>query len=218
MQFSDLQATVSYWLDDLAFGYFTQTQVKIWLNNAQKRLQKRLVKTGNQQYQKVVQTTLVVNQPDYVLPLDFKALDRLEVVTGGAPPNEARYPVSPITLNQQDLVLTGTGSPRWYSFKRNRLVLYPAPDTAYTLRLYYTYEVSDMVNDNDVPDAPESYHEYMALLAAEDGFLKDQRGSEILAKKMAEYEHELDADANSRNRDTPRTIRETGNSDSGSYF
>ena len=210
MTFLDLQNLTAFWLDDLQFGYFTSTQVKLWLNNAQKELQKRLIKAGANYYVKGVQTSLVISQRDYVLPEDFKKLNRLEIVVSGSNPNESVTSLKEITLNQQDLVSTGVGTPAVYTIKRNRLILRPAPDTALNLRMEYTYQVTDMVLDTDIPDCPDSYHEYIALLACQDGFIKDGRLSALLDKKIKDYERDLDADADERAEDAPRMIVETG--------
>ena len=78
--------------------------------------------------------------------------------------------------------------------------------------------VVDMETDNDVPDVPEDYEELIALLAAQDGFLKDGRASEILMKKIAEYEKDLDSDANERLQDQPRAIVDNGYFNEGIYF
>lgn len=216
--FLELQNQVAYALDDLQFGYFTTTQVKFWINNAQKEVQKRLLKAGQNYYIKPVQTTLVVNQSDYVLPDDFKKEHRLEIVISGTAPNESIQPLSKITLSQKDFVSSGPGTPTNYDFKRNRLVVYPAPSVAYVLRMYYSYLVTDMVLDSDQPDVPASYHELIGLLAAEDGFLKDGRASELLIKKIATYQRDLDSDAQERNQDTSRTIVEHGNFESGAFY
>lgn len=219
MTFSDLQNLVAYNLDDLNFGYFTTTQVKVWLNNAQREVQKRLVKAGQNYYTKCVQTSLVVGQNEYVLPSDFKKEHRLEVVISGSFPNESINPILPITRNQTDLISNGTGVPQFYYFRKNRVVIWPSPDSTYTMRLEYTYLVTDMVNDTDVPDVPDSYHELIALLAAQDGFIKDGRASELLVKKIADYQRDFDTDAQERNQDMSRSIRETGSDNaSGFYF
>lgn len=218
MTFGELKSLVSFWLDDLQFGYFTEAQVSVWLNNAQKEVQKRLIKAGDNYYVKCVQTTLVVNQNDYVLPEDFKKENRLEVVISGTVPNESVNAITPITLNQQDLVVTGVGTPQWYYFKRNRIVVIPAPDTALPLRLYYSYLVADMTLDTDVPDVPESYHELIALLACQDGFLKDGRVNDLLMKKITAYQLDMDSDADERNQDMPRSIVETGIDFQGGYL
>lgn len=218
MNFLDLQNFTAYTLDDLNFGYFTPVQVKLWLNNGQKRVQNRLIQAGENYYVKGVQTSLVVNQRDYVLPEDFKKLNRLEVLVSGSSPTESVTPVMAITLNQQDLVGNSVGTPSVYTIKRNRLILRPAPDTALTLRMEYTYQVTDLVLDTDEPDCPESYHELIALYACEDGYIKDGRASPLLDKKIKEFEKQMDRDAIERQQDSPRMIVETGNSQSGGIY
>lgn len=218
MQLQDLQNLVAYWLDDLNFGYFTQTQITVWLNNAQKELQKRLIKAGNNYYTITVTTPLVANQSDYQLPSDFKKLHNLEVILSGTAPNESTNPIQPITENQKYLVQTGTGTPFWYTIKKNRLILRPAPDTALTMRMVYSYMIADMANLTDVPDAPADYHELIALLAAEDGNIKDGRSNPLLEKKIAVYQAQIDSDAQERNQDQTRQIVETGNSADNGFF
>lgn len=220
MQLSELKSLVSFWLDDLAFGYFTETQVTLWINNAQHELQKRLLKAGNARYNLSSTTPLVVNQNDYVLPTDFKKLQLLEVIMSGTAPNQAVNPVLPITTNQKFLVQNcGTGTPTWYTFKADRLILYPAPDTALTLRMVYSYMVTNLVLPTDTPDAPDDYHELIALLACEDGFIKDGRSNALLEKKIAAYQMQIDSDDQERNQDQTRGIVETGNgADQGFYW
>ena len=219
MQLQQLQTLVSTTLDDLQFGYFTLPQVTLWLNNAQHQLQKRLLKAGNARYNLSVTTPLIVNQNVYVLPTNFKKLQNLEVIISGIPPNESTNPICFITENQKYLVSTGAGTPAWYRFVGNNLFITPAPDTAYSMRLIYSYMIPDMVNPTDVPDAPLDYHEMLSLLACEDGFIRDGRSNPLLEKKIAEYQASIDSDAQERNQDGPRTIVETGNSaDAGFYW
>lgn len=215
----ELKTLVSTWLDDLQFGYFTESQIEVWLNNAQREVQKLLVKAGNARYNRWVQTSLVVNQTDYVLPQDFKKVQNLEVVVSGTVPNESTSPILPITTNQKYLVASQSGTPRFYRFRKNRLVLTPAPDTALTMRLEYTYLVTDMTLDTDIPDVPDEYQELIALLACADGFIKDGRVNDLLNAKILIYRKDLDTDAQERNQDQPRGIVETGNNaDSGFYW
>lgn len=218
MTFRQLKDLVAYWLDDLQFGYFSETQVAVWLNNAQTELQKKLLQAGQNYYTKCVQTTLVVNQRDYSLPQDFKKLHRLEVVVSGTSPNESLTMLVPITLNQQDLVIQGASTPAAYTILRNKLTVRPAPDTALTMRMTYSYQVEDMALDTDIPDAPEAYHEMIALMAAQDGFIKDGRASELLVKKLSEYQKQLDQDAQERNVDMPRSIVETGDDSTAGFY
>ncbi len=216
--FQDLQNLTSYWLDDLQFGYYTQTQVQLWLNNAQIEVQKMLIASGQARYNLWVGTTLVVGQSDYVLPADFRKLQNLEIVLTGTPPNETVTPLSPITQNQKYLVDMGQSTPVCYIFRKNRIVLQPAPDTALLMRMTYTYLVANMVNASDVPDVPAEYHELIALLAAADGFIKDGRQNQLLLTKIEAYKTDLQQDAQERNQDTTRGIVQTGDNDSAGAF
>ena len=67
--------------------------------------------------------------------------------------------------------------------KSNRLVLYPAPDTALTLRLYYSPRVTEMSLSTDIPNVPVHYHEFISVLAARDGFIKDGRDNQAIFSK-----------------------------------
>jgi hypothetical protein len=212
MTFDDLKNLTAYWLDDLNFGYFTTAQVGAWLNNAQKETQKILLQSHQNFYLKAVQTSLVVNQTDYVLPDDFMTLHRAELVITGSPPNETRSPLAPVTLNQQDLVPAQTGTPMFYLFKKNRIVLFPAPDTALTFRIHYSPQVTDMTLSTDVPDVPPAYHEFLAVLATIDGLLKDGRDVSRFIAKRQYYEELMKQETTDRSEDSPRSIVTTGES------
>lgn len=219
MQLSALRNLVASYLDDPNFGYFTQAQIDVWLNNGQKEVQKRLIKAGQNYYHKTVSTYCAANQQDYILPADCKKIHRIELVDGGVAPNETKHTLAPITVNQQDIVQQGPGVPMAYTLKRDRLVIFPMPLSTYKLNLLYSYAVADMVDDTDEPDVPEQYHELIALIAAEDGFIKDGRASDLLVKRMADFTRQLDSDAQERNQDVPRTIIETGSfGDTGFYW
>lgn len=207
---AELRTLTLQTLDDLNAGYFTTDIVNTWINNAQREVQKRLVKAGQNYYLRCVQTTLIVNQRDYILPMDLKKINRLDIIISGTPPNESQQSLTPITLNQQDLVSVAPGTPRVYGIKKNKVTLYPTPDTALTMRMNYTYLVSDMTLDTDVVDVPDSYAEYVYLLAAVDGFIKDGRAPELLMMKIGKFEKDMDMDANERRQDMSREIRELG--------
>jgi hypothetical protein len=206
MTFLDLQNLTAYWLDDLNFGYFTTTQVKVFINNAQRTVQKLLLMAGENFYVKPVQTTMIVDQTDYVLPSDFVWLHRLEVIVSGSGTSEERQPLQPITLNQQDFIPNGRGTPEAYYLKKNRIVVLPAPDSAKTLRLHYSPRVSDMSADADLPDVPEDYHEYIAIVAARDGLIKDRRDMTNIQVKLKDFETVLKQLAEQRKVDVPRQI------------
>lgn len=218
MDFLDLQNLVTYWVDDLQFGYFTPPQVQRFLNNAQQQVQKYLVDAGQNWYLTCAQTYMVVNQPDYALPADLLEINRLEYISSGIPPNEITEKIKSITLNQSDLYPFTVGSPAGYYLRKNKLVLCPAPDTPYLLRCHYTYQVSDMINNIDIPDVPAQFHEMIAILAAIDCYIKDGRDSSLLQPKKDQYMEELKRLADRRTQDGPRMVVSSGDGGYGALF
>lgn len=206
MNFLQLKQLVSFWVDDLSMTYFTSAQVGVFLNNAQREVQKLVLAAGQDYYVKCAQTSLVVNQREYVLPDDFYKVNRLEVVISGVSPNEITSTLNPISPNQQDLILYNVGTPNVYFFKKNRFVLFPAPNVALTLRMLYSYQVADMVLDVDQPDVPQPYHELIAVLAAMDCLYKDTRDTSALMEKRNFYMDMLKKDAAQRNLDESRSV------------
>lgn len=207
MSFSQIQTMASYLLDDLSFGYFTTAQVQFWINNAQREVQKRLLQAPGNWYVKRAQTNTVYGQNDYVLPSDFRKIHRVELVLGGTPPNETKSTVEIITVNESDLMPNGIGTASGAYITQNILSIFPAPDVSgQTLRIYYSYLVADMANANDIPDCPYEYQEMIGLLAARDGFIKDQRDPTPLDMKIGYYEKLMKEDAEQRNMTRGRSI------------
>jgi hypothetical protein len=209
MTFSEMRTLCWTWLSDPNGGYFTTSQVNLWLNNAQREVQKLVEQAFEGHFEKCSETTLVVNQREYQLPDDFKRVVRLEVVLSGSSfQNEQVQQLVKITPNQQDR-LVRVGTPAAYYFKNNQLILVPAPDAAKTLRLTYTYRLGNMVNDNDESEIPEDYHELIPILATLDGLIQDGRDIAPMMAKKQHYEEMLKRDAEQRFIDAPRTVVQT---------
>jgi hypothetical protein len=212
MNFYELQQYTLQLLDDPQGTYFNTSPLalKKYLNNAAKETQKLLVLAGQNYYVQCVTTPLIYSQQDYVLPQDFLHLHRLDIILQGTPPNQIFTPLSQITINQIDLVINTIGQPSYYFLKQNRLVLWPTPDSQPLLmRLFYSYQLAEMINPSDTPNIPEYYHEFIGILAAIDGMLKDGRDPSSLILKRTYYEAMLKADTNERLMDAPRDIVQT---------
>lgn len=215
----NIQTLILGWLDDLNAGYFTATQVNTWINNAQSECQKKLLQANSTYYTQTVQTPTVTQQYDYVLPTDYLVLHRLEVVLSGTGVNEIKRRLSPITLNQQELLPSQPGAPSCYAMKKDRFSVFPAPDVAtYYLRLYYSPRVADMSLDADIPDVPTQFQEYIAVLAAIDGYIKDDRVPTNLLEKKRFYEELMMSMADERTMDESRTVNMTSDDGFGSLF
>lgn len=204
---AELKTLMLSWLDDPNGGYFTDANLNVWLNNAQKQVQRELIQSGELFYAKEVQTSTVANTNEYTFPTDYLRHHKLEIIQSGTFPNENRIRMQQITPVEASFFGTGTGFPSAYYLKKNSFVLVKCPDQAYTVAMLYSYLVADMTSDADTPDIPTQYHEYIALLAIEDGFLKDQRDpNPMLTMKKEYYRKLMKEDAQNRAVDTPREV------------
>ncbi len=212
----DLRNLVLYWLDDLDAGYFTPTQVNAWLNNAQIEVQKQLIQAGEYWYLKCATMQTVTNTDCYSLPADFLKLNRLEVmVQGQSTPNQIWSDIVDASLNEASNLNYGSGQPAVFTVGKDCLYFKPIPDQAYTVRMFYSYRVTPMTDDLNVPDVPAQYQEYIAVLAAMDGFLKDERNPSNLVGKMGYYQDMMKKDAIQRQRSQPRRVVRTMQDDGG---
>ena len=217
MTLGELKTLVSYWVDDLDFGYFTEDQVREFINQALREIQKYLVLAGENYYLKCVETTTVTDQADYVLPQDFLKLNRLEYIDGQTTTTQP-ITIDGITLNQKNVFPIDSGTPVSYFLKKNRLILVPPPDSPQTLRLFYTYRVPELIEDAETPDIPAEYHQAPAIWAAVDCLLKDGRDPSTLLIKKQEYLSLFKQHADERTVDKPREVITTDGYLTGSYF
>lgn len=219
MTVGEIQTLMCSWLDDPQQTYFTPAQTLVWINLAQRKAQMELLQAGQNWYMKPVQTVTVQYQTDYVLPDDFMVEHRLELVLSGTGFNENRQALTPITTNQQDLVSLASGTPTNYYIKKDRVTITPTPDQAnQILRIYYSPRVIDVTSTSDVPDVPEQFMEYVAILAAFNGFIKDDRAPDNLVIKRAEYEQILTQMKNERTQDLSRQVVLTEDYQYGSLY
>jgi hypothetical protein len=213
MTLSQIQTLVCSWLDDPQQTYFTPAQTQVWINLAHRQVQMLLLQAGENYYMKPVETNCVIGQSDYILPSDFMVEHRIEIIlnnTGTSASvstvNENRQALTMLTTNEQDFVTITSGPPTNYYLKKDRFTIAPTPDQTYLLRLYYSPMVADLVNSTDIPDVPEQYQEYTAILAAFNGFIKDDRMAENLSLKMQQFETLLKQMAEDRSQDVSRKV------------
>jgi hypothetical protein len=213
----DLQNLVLYWLDDLNAGYFTPVQVNAWLNNAQIEVQKQLIQGGELWYNKCATFETIANTDCYSLPADFLKVNRLEtMVQGQTVPNQVWGDILPVTLNEASNLNYGSGQPSVFTVGKDCLYLKPIPDNVYTIRMNYSYRVTPMTDDLNVPDVPPEFQEYIAVMAAMDGFLKDERNPSNLMTKMGYYKDMMTKNEIQRQRMKPRRVTMTTD-DSGGF-
>ena len=204
-------------LDDINGTYFTSNLVLYWINEAQREAQKQLLQAGDNYYVKAVTTPTVVGNQDLVLPVDFYKLHRLESVDNMDTNSENVFSITPVTIGQKDFVYGYQGRPENYFLKKGHISLFPIPDQIYNVRLWYSYMVADLVNPTDVPDVPIEFVNYIVVLAAIDGRLKDGRDTTDLVAKRTYYENMLKQAARNRNQDHPRMVVITTEESMGTF-
>lgn len=209
-QIRDLTSVV---LDDVNNGYFTTAQLNVWINNNQREIQKQLLNAGQDYYTICATAPTVANLARYTFPSDFVKLQRLSlVVTDTGNPDTSTYQaLTEITRMEQDNVMVqSTGNPIWYYVNKDFFTVLPTPTSVITMHMDYSYRVADMSSDSDVPDVPEDYHEYMAILSARDGFLRDGRDLAPIQQKLKYYDDMLTKNKQQRTQDAPRGITRSG--------
>ena len=211
MNRGEIRTLTSVWLDDINNGYFTIAQLDVFINQAQRECQKKLIQAFEDYYTICVESNTVIGQRDYQFPTDFIKLMRLERITQGAgdtASTERLYPLSRNEIDVADYSTEGSaiGLPYNYVINKDSLSLYPIPNEIKTIRFWYASRVFDMTADSDVPDIPEDYHEYVAILAARDGFLRDGRPLTPIESKLGYYEQLMVESAENRNVDSPRMV------------
>lgn len=211
MTFLELQDAALDWLDDVNATYFTRPTIKRYVNNAQRELQKLLLNAGEDWYTRGQETDTVIDQARYSYPSDFLKVMALSKVTSGSGDTAETEEITPLVRNEIGLI-TGvqvSGDSFNYVMEKASFRLVPVPLSVSTIRLDYAYRVADMVDDSDIPDAPQEYHEYISVLAARDGFLKDGRDLAPIESKLGYYERLLMKDSEQRKQDYPRMVVQT---------
>lgn len=212
MNLAELKVDTASYLNDPNFGYFTESQVTRFLNEAQQEVQKLLIQAGQNFYLRCAKTAVIPDACTIALPDNFAKVNRLVMITGGVAPNEDYSVLIPITLNQQDLVSNLSGTPTSYCLSKNSLRLFSTPDSTtngYLLRMDYTYRVSDMALDGEVPDIPDAFQPLMPLLAAKRGFLRDDRPINDLSGEIQIYKDLMKQDIADRVQQTSRRVVRT---------
>lgn len=209
MTFQELQVLTSDILDDTANGYFTLPVLKQRLNLSLRELQKRLISANKQYYSIAVKTNTVVGQAAYATPSDFIQILRLSYVLQGSGVTAEESKIFEITPNQRDLLTDTQAAPKSYYFQKDNLMLAPVPDAIYELRMEYSYYVADMVNNSDLPDAPQQFHPYIAYITARDCMVKDGRNLTSIETQLNQYEVLFKQVAVQRDADGARMVVET---------
>lgn len=94
------------------------------------------------------------------LPLDLLHLRKVELLDG-----DRAYKLMTINLAESHRVRRGSGRPSRYRPQGTALKLYPPPEAAYTLRIYYIPAFTNLAADGDTFDGINGFEDHAVALA-----------------------------------------------------
>jgi len=141
-----------------------RTRVKQWINDYYKLVSST---TGYHETRGV--TTLTAGQASYVLPSTVHTIRSMAVKRTGQ--TEAEAPLELVSVDEILRRRQGTPSfqawPTHYAFlPKNVVELWPTPDDAHTLVVYFEKLPADLSADGDAPDLPEPYATFLLTTGA----------------------------------------------------
>lgn len=201
MTFGELQtAVLRDGFDSVKFG----TDVKRWLNDAQRRIARRV------SFNTTLPTTIAiaVGASSASIMADPTQLERVHGVTftpnGGDPVELA--PVGSEAIDE--LSATDTGTPEVYALAGASIQFRPLADVAGSINCRVTYLPAKLVNTADVPVLHEDYHDMMVVWARAKCF-RDEDDLQMHDALMAHFESEvqrLKVDMQAVNEDGPTQL------------
>jgi hypothetical protein len=157
-----------------------RTLVKAWINDAQRRIARRIdmrVGEATQSFDTAAGTA------EYALPSDFYRLRTLYE-------NTERYLLEEADLRDIDDAETGQGRPYLFVLNGANVLLSPTPDAAYPMRLRYWKSPPLLVGDANVPIIHEDYYDLLVSFARARLF-RAEDDPEMAQQYMSEFEDRL---------------------------
>lgn len=109
-------------------------------------------------------------QPLYTLPPQVSSIKGISVVDAVRYPEFGGRPLKSSDLSEYRAAKELTEEPRSYFRIGRLLVIYPTPDTGYTLSVDFRVRPDRLVNNTDSPIIPWEFHEAILLAARQKGF------------------------------------------------
>lgn len=97
------------------------------------------------------------------LPANFDQVVALAVTTDGAEQLITYKSIPQILQEYPDPSSVTSSAPRYWYRYGNEIKVFPSPDLAYTVTLYYIKKPTELSNDADVPEVPSNFEELLVL-------------------------------------------------------
>lgn len=147
-------------LDD---SNFSSTLIKEFINDAQRYV----VNKHNWRFMEGTYTAgLTIDQFSYDLPSDVGEVEGMRITDPSG--DEADITDRFLTWKEYDKKFPDpaeddSSKPYFWTIRENNFLLYPKPDTTYTLDIRYQKIPTALSGDSDVPEVPERYKELLVL-------------------------------------------------------
>jgi len=162
-----VETTVNY-LNDPRQTRFKRPQIIRHLNRSQEEVKRKIAGVDETMFT-ALQDYAVVSSDDsleFTLPTDFSLLLAAEDVSQSVPVPAHRVEFATRHDNYDDRVLpVGMSTSPTYYLRGNKLGIV-RPKTAYTLRIAYVKELTELSDDADESEIPKDYHDLVCLGAA----------------------------------------------------
>lgn len=149
--------------------------------------------------------TTVAAQAAYPWPADFGRARYLRDTDPATPRT-----LQAVRLRQIDEAAVRTGRPYVYAVDGPAILLYPTPDTAYTLSMRYWSLPALMVSDTDVPALPDDFHSILPYYALQQCYATedDMEMSQFWGQQFAQGLRDMAVDVKFPSTDSARRVKD----------
>ncbi len=178
-----------------------------WINEGVQKLQELLVKAYGSEFVETSTTfNTVAGTTDYNLPADMLAFYGIDLSIGGL-----EFALLPYEQGERNLYKnqSALGSirarPRYkLSGKATGVIrLLPAPDGAYTARIWYAPSATLLTTGADTVNFPNGWERYVVVYAAIQMLMKEESDVRELRTELNKMEQELEEISQRRDADRP---------------
>jgi hypothetical protein len=156
-------------------------RVKGWLNDALGRIVRR---SDIPRLRTLTDLTCTAGSDVVDLPENFARGVKLFY------PDRGFGDVEEVTDVEIDELFEMVGRPQFYAITGGQLYLWPKPDADYALKFRYQRLAAPMVDDTDVPEIPDDYHDLLVTYATSRGYRSEDDAAQG-EKWMTDFEADL---------------------------
>lgn len=192
---------------------FPDAELTSYINRSARRLRNKLTSAYGAHYYESSNTfSTTANTAAYTLPTDFYQLISVEATI-----SSQLVPLKRYNVNERPW-LRNVGA--WglgptvplYRLRGNTLDLSPAPDSVYSVTVYYVPTFTDLSADGDTLDSVSGWDEWVVVDCAIKCFLKDDRDPGALLDERAGLEAEIQSLASARDEGSPERVTDRSGS------